>query len=421
MAAGGKRSAVAWHRRAGKDSFAVNFTAYAAVQRVGTYWHMAPKQTQVRRLMWDGIDGQGRRIIDQAFPHAIRKRTVDNEMKIELLNGSIWQCVGSDSYDMLVGSNPVGLVLSEYALADPKAWQYLSPILLENKGWMMAISTFRGRNHFYSMWEAFKDNPNAFAENLTVEDTSREDGTRIITDEMLDEERRNGVSESTIAQEYYGSPDGGLEGAFYNAELSKMRLDKRIGLFPHDPAKPCVSVWDIGRDMTSIGIFQRNQMTGNPVMVDYIGEKNRGLPYFAKKLKESPYHFVEHWGPHDIDRVDWTIDNNRMNVAKGLGIDFDVCPKVPLEDGIEGARVFLNLLSVNATESTQEAISAWQSYRRDENDQSMRVTADKVGPKWASHASDMLRYAAIVWPMVSKLDNYSLFSEQSFKVKRALS
>jgi hypothetical protein len=123
-----------WHRRAGKDSTALNLTATAAMQRVGVYWHMAPTQRQVRKIVWDNIDQQGRRIIDQVWPKDIRTKSNDQEMKIELVNGSIWQCVGSDSYDALVGSNPVGVVFSEFSLADPTAWDYVRPILAQNGG-----------------------------------------------------------------------------------------------------------------------------------------------------------------------------------------------------------------------------------------------------------------------------------------------
>ena len=103
---GGKRAVAVWHRRAGKDSLALNWTAVAAMQRKGVYWHMLPLQTQARKVVWDAIDKRGRRVIDQVFPPALRKSVNSQEMKIELLNGSIWQCVGSDHYNALVGANP---------------------------------------------------------------------------------------------------------------------------------------------------------------------------------------------------------------------------------------------------------------------------------------------------------------------------
>ena len=59
----------------------------------------------------------------------------------------IWQMAGSDNFDSLVGSNPVGVVFSEWALSHPDAWEYLRPILVENDGWALFIYTPRGRNH----------------------------------------------------------------------------------------------------------------------------------------------------------------------------------------------------------------------------------------------------------------------------------
>ena len=88
-------------------------------KRVGTYWHLFPVQTQARKAIWSGIDCEGRPILEQVFPQAIRKRTSSQEMLIELVNGSTWQLTGSDNYNNLVGSNPVGVIFDEWSLCDP--------------------------------------------------------------------------------------------------------------------------------------------------------------------------------------------------------------------------------------------------------------------------------------------------------------
>src|SRR5262245_6242461 len=104
----GKRALEVWHRRAGKDSTCLNFAALSSQIRVGTVWHMLPTQRQGRKVIWDGIDREGRRMIDQAFPEAMRASVNNTEMQIKFRNGSIYQVVGSDNYDALVGTNPVG-------------------------------------------------------------------------------------------------------------------------------------------------------------------------------------------------------------------------------------------------------------------------------------------------------------------------
>jgi hypothetical protein len=136
LEAGCKRVALIWPRRAGKDETALHWTACAAMQRAANYWHLLPKANQARKALWDAVNPHtGKRRIDEAFPLDIRETTREQEMMIRFINGATWQVVGSDNFNQLVGSPPVGLVLSEYAISDPHAWDYLSPILRENGGW----------------------------------------------------------------------------------------------------------------------------------------------------------------------------------------------------------------------------------------------------------------------------------------------
>ena len=46
----------------------------------------------------------------------------------------------------------LGMVFSEYALQDPRAWSFSIPILKASNGWALFISTVRGRNHFYDLY-----------------------------------------------------------------------------------------------------------------------------------------------------------------------------------------------------------------------------------------------------------------------------
>src|SRR5687768_18530215 len=100
LAKGGKRAALIWHRRAGKDDLAMRWTSVAAIQRVGNYWHMLPEAAQARKAMWDAINPRtGKRRIDEAFPPEIRAATRESDMFIRFKSGSTWQVVGSDNFD----------------------------------------------------------------------------------------------------------------------------------------------------------------------------------------------------------------------------------------------------------------------------------------------------------------------------------
>jgi hypothetical protein len=53
MENGGLRAVEVAHRRWGKDDCALHYTATAAMQRIGNYWHMLPKYDQARKAIWD--------------------------------------------------------------------------------------------------------------------------------------------------------------------------------------------------------------------------------------------------------------------------------------------------------------------------------------------------------------------------------
>ena len=201
---GGTRASEIWHRRSGKDDVCLHWAAVAAHQRVATYWHMLPEFSQGRKAIWTAVNpNTGKRRIDEAFPEILRANTNDNEMFIRFKSGSTWQVVGSDRFDAAVGSPPAGITFSEWALSNPAAWAYLAPILVENRGWAIFITTSRGRNHAKTMHDMAKVNPGWHAQILTVDDTGfpkhlveaqRQEYHAIFGDEAGD---------ALIEQEYY--------------------------------------------------------------------------------------------------------------------------------------------------------------------------------------------------------------------------
>ena len=103
-----KRFVLQHHRRAGKDDVCLHIAAKAAFTKIGNYWHMLPEYSQGRKAIWEAVNSHtGKRRIDEAFPLELRKRTNNQEMFIEFVNGSTWQVVGSDRFDSTVGSAPV--------------------------------------------------------------------------------------------------------------------------------------------------------------------------------------------------------------------------------------------------------------------------------------------------------------------------
>jgi hypothetical protein len=109
-------------------------------------------------------------------------------MKIRFKNGSLWQVVGSDNYHSLVGTPPCGLVFSEFSRAVPESWGYLSPVLTENGGWAVFISTPLGNKHFKRLMDDARTNPKWFAEILTAQTSGA------IPPDALDESKREFIA-----------------------------------------------------------------------------------------------------------------------------------------------------------------------------------------------------------------------------------
>ena len=243
---GKKRLGLFWHRRAGKDVFGMSLAQREMRNRVGSYVHFFPKHVHAKRALWRGVDPRrGARFIDIAF-HDIEAERNNQDMLIEAYNGSTWALLGSDNYDStVVGGNVVGVVFSEWALCDPRAWDYIRPILRENNGWAMFITTFRGRNHAWQMYEKLKDNEDWYIDLRTIEDTCDIDGNRIITDEDVAKDRADGMKETLIQQEYYCNPEATADGAIYGKETVRLRDDESRHTAQWNPNKPVYCIWNI--------------------------------------------------------------------------------------------------------------------------------------------------------------------------------
>ena len=82
------------------------------------------------------------------IPAEVLKEKNDQQMKITLNNGSMIQVIGTDrKIDNIVGTNPFGLLFSEYPISDPRGWDLLRPIIKLNGGFAWFVFTPRGKNH----------------------------------------------------------------------------------------------------------------------------------------------------------------------------------------------------------------------------------------------------------------------------------
>lgn len=383
------------HRRWGKDEIALHFAARSALLKEGTYWHMLPQASQARKAIWEAVNPHtGKRRIDEAFPEEIRQATRENEMFIKFVNGSTWQVVGSDNYDSLVGSPPVGVVFSEWALAKPQAWAYLRPILVENGGWAAFITTPRGNNHAAKMYKSMQNDPRAFVEKSTAEDTD------VFTPEQLEEERNayiaeygDSIGKNLFEQEYMCSFDAAVHGSIYAKELNVAESNGRIKNIEYQPDKLVNTAWDIGiGDSTAIWFFQIQD--GRYHFIDYYECNNEPITHYLSVLQAKDYDYDTLFMPHDADNRQFASKQGESiaDMTRKNGFKVEIVPKQSVENGINAARILLKK-SYFDKENCRAGLDALINYKWAYNN---RLSEFKATPEhdWASHGADAFRYAA---------------------------
>jgi len=385
-----KRAVGVWHRRAGKDKTALNYMIKRMMQRVGVYYYFLPTYSQAKKTIWDNIDGSGFKFINH-FPKEIVKKKNEAEMKMTLTNGSLFQLIGTDNINSIVGTNPVGCVFSEYALQNPLAWDFIRPILRENKGWALFIYTPRGHNHGYDLAVMARDNPNWFYQELDI------NATGTMTDADVQREIDEGMDSDLAQQEFYVSFEGAMAGSYYSKQLKKMRVEGRACKTLHDAGLPVHTVWDIGiGDAMAIWFFQ---LMGNEVRwIDYYESSGEGLLYYAnvlhKKRDELNYIYGDHFAPHDIEVQEMAgAGETRKEAAANVGIRFLVVPRLPIEERIDAVRRSFNRFWFDEVKCKQGLVALEQYHK--EYDEKRREWKMRPFHDWSSHAADSIGYGAL--------------------------
>lgn len=423
------RICLVWHRRAGKDKSLINAAVLAAWEEPGNYLYLLPEQTQARKIIWRGIDGSGFRFLDH-IPDELCKGGArgkySSEMLCELKTGSTVQIGGSDNYDSWMGTNPRGIIFSEYSLQDPMAWQYFRPILVENGGWAIFNYTVRGKNHGYKLAKTAQENPKIWHYSyLTIDDTKRGDGSAIITKEQYNDEIKNGMEIAIAKQEFYLDWSAALLGSYYGDLIASAYADKRVGFFPHDPTRQVFTFWDVGLDCNAIWFAQEDD-GGSPRIIDYYERVNEKFSTTLKKVLQKPYTYGEHFAPHDFFNRDSEKESKRLSTADSLGVEFNPTPRSSIADGIEEARLLLPKCRFNETEhedvedggGTARGMDALQSYERKWDPKLMRFIETPIH-NWASHGADAFRILAMNWQ--TGMTDDSWFSKKLPKPQNDLS
>lgn len=402
-----------WHRRAGKDKTMFQAFLKKAMQRVWVYYLIFPEYEQGRKAFWDNIDNDGRTMLDH-IPKALIAKKNDQSMQLTLINGSLIQVIGTDrKIDNIVGTNPVGCLFSEYPISDPRWWDLLRPILKLNGGFAWFVYTPRGKNHGWKLREVARRNPDTwFLSEKTAYDTTDNEGNRIVTDLMIEEERRDGMDEDLIQQEYFVSFEASVKGAYYSDQLRDARKEGRISSVPYEMSLPVSTFWDLGmNDTTAIWFVQ---IHGKEVrVIDHYEMSGEGLEHYVAHIMSKPYRYEKHYLPHDVQVRELSSGQSRYEFLLNLWLkNIEVVPRLSVEDGIDSVRRMFKYVWIDENKC-ERGLNALASYHK-EYDAKNETYRRSPKHDWSSNSADAFRYLGITYKTLTEVKSYPRVIEQDY-------
>jgi len=136
-------------RRAGKSVLSRMWTLKLATEKQGLYWIVSPTYPMGKEIHWK----QG---LNNEIPADWIVKKNESDLEVVLKNGSRIALRSAEHPERLKGVKLSGLVVDEIAMMRnwDEIWQEaLRPTLTDYEAPALFISTPRGYNHFFSLWE----------------------------------------------------------------------------------------------------------------------------------------------------------------------------------------------------------------------------------------------------------------------------
>lgn len=409
-------SALVLHRRAGKTTAVLNHHQRAALDddwesrrlkhlvpkitekeikqllKRRTYWHVMPTFRQGKLTgAWDTLK-EISRVVPGSKPN-------ESELLVTYPNGNKVQIIGADNPDSLRGPGLSGLSLDEFSQISPNAFsEVLSKALADHLGWAVFSGTIKGQDQLYRTYQSAKDDPEWFSlwQDIDASLATEEGATITALAQAMEAERKlvaNGqMTQAEFDQEWYLSPEAAIKGAFYGDYIKDLRSKGHLCNVPYDPTLPVDTDWDLGIDAMAVWFSQSTQ-SGEVRLIDYYEDIGGGLEVAIKAVREKPYIYGEHWGPHDIEVREITSGITRRKAAKAMGVNFKVSPKLSVAEGITAVQLLLPRCYFDE-KATDRGLEALRHYRKTYQQRYDQFTETPIHD-WSSHAADAFRGLAI--------------------------
>lgn len=372
------------HRRAGKTVARINKLIRAAVtceKPSPRFGYLAPYYIQAKDIAWAYLKEYSAPIL------AMGGRVNESELSVNFAhNNATIRLYGAENAERLRGLYFDGIAGDEAQDISPSVLTaIIMPALSDRQGWLDLSGTPKGwANLLGQSYKAAQKDDAWFCQVLKASETG------LIAQDELDR-LRSMMPDNEYQQEFECSFDAAITGAYYAKELQKAEADGRVCAVPHDPMLKTYTAWDLGiSDSMTIWFWQ---MVGREIrVIDYYEASGYGLDHYAGVLQSKSYLYEKHFAPHDIQVRELSSGKSRLEIARGLGINFTPLENLPISDGVNAARMTIPRCWFDK-QKTAIGLDALRQYR-EKIDEKRQIS---FGPlhDWTSHAADGFRYLAV--------------------------
>jgi uncharacterized protein (DUF2164 family) len=395
---GFKRFFLVRPRRSGKEMESWNLLIQGALTQPGLYLMIYPTNVRARLVLWEGAallndqqEGKSLRFLDM-IPKCCIQHLNQQDMSLQLINGSVIRVLGADiDPDKLRGVNVLGAVFSEYAFSDPRVLHILMPVFRQNQGWFILQTTFNGMNHAYRYLQSIKTNPAWVWRIDSVESLKDDHGKRYITNAMIDEDRKAGMPEFLIQQEYYSIITVQHERLYFSREMQNLDENQRIIPELILANTLVYAFYDLGINDSTAVILAQLDLMNNPHIIYYLEANNHPIQYYidaAHRFCNKHYlRLHRHFLPHDGKSRDKATSKTTQDIFQELGEAAYCVPKPSRKiDAIHLMRRMLYRTKFNQ-ENTARLIDCLSNYSK-VFDEKNNIYKDHPLHDWTSHAVD---------------------------------
>jgi hypothetical protein len=401
---GYKRALLKWARQLGKDTTCFAYMCQQAASVPGNYFYIFPTKEEARRAVWEKVLEDGTRLID-FLPNSpdlglVRRRS-NQEMVIELFNNSTIRLIGVDKDpDAARGITPMGVVFSEFAFTDPEAYIVMLPALKRKGCWCIINSTPDGRNHFYDLYESYKNDKNWYVSEKQCLYSDVEGYVHVYEQEyfkqLIDSKA---MAPEEVERDYGCSFATAKTGAIFAADIDNAKINGRIRPVNYNPEHPVCTFWDLGvDDATAIWFMQR--IKDVDYFIDYLEVTGAGFDDIVETCIHKEYKLDMLVLPHDAGhrqqgrsvQTKAELLREAFNAA-GVTIDIVVNERISKNDGIELLKQKLKT-AVFDSNNCVEGIDHLSLYHR-KYDKRRKVYQPNPNHDKSSHAADALRMYAL--------------------------